>query len=77
MGTHVSEHPMMSSPSPHHRRTPIAGILLSAIVAGFGIFLIIQYLLFFNWLYFVGVPITIGGAVIFFRSLTGPDAADE
>ena len=77
MEAHAPQRSSVDRVSVHRHRSPIGGILLGAVLAGIGLFFILQWLIFLPgyWLYFLGVPVTIGGAFIFFRSITGPDAA--
>jgi hypothetical protein len=78
MEAHVPEPPSVAAAAAHRHRSPIGGILLGAILSGIGIFFVILWIIYLPgyWLYFLGVPVAIGGAFIFFRSITGPDAAE-
>lgn len=50
-------------------------IILASLLCGAGLFLIAYFVTFLQWWSFSGVILLIVGALIFFRTWTGPESA--
>jgi hypothetical protein len=49
--------------------------IAAAVLAGAGLWLIAYWLITFHWIYFSGIALLAGGALLLFSRVTGPDRA--
>lgn len=76
MSSHGGEPPPTAHPSAHGRAAINAWIVLASILCGVGLFMVWYWLTFFNWWWFSGVGLVLAGALIFFKTWSGPESAE-
>ncbi|MCI4337910.1 MAG: hypothetical protein L3J72_01225, partial [Thermoplasmata archaeon] len=57
----------------HHGSISVPFVILAALLMGAGLFLVAAWVLTFDWLFFLGVPIVAVGFLLVFHPLAGAD----
>ena len=75
MSDYAASHDPHEATARRSSSSTVGWIILASILCGIGLFLLAYFLTFFAWWAFSGVAILIAGALIFFRTWTGPESA--